>query len=363
MSPYNGALGEKRKWAPFAAVEPSPLMAPEEGVPLLLEALCHMEYQRWGEAASALAPARGDVFIFMIGLANLWAGKALQAFKSFNNVSPPDAEEGEGMALFKAAFANASACLLMLDDQDPPSQARQAAGLIRNMLETVDSEKEPGLAGFYWYHLGRANAVLSQNSGEESMVFRGEAVECFRKSAEISESISPYARAAAMNALGHGLYDPDRGTKESLKEAGACFMEVLEVYDRKSFPSGWAGAQFMLGEIDSTLASRQEGKDKAAALMSSVEAYSLALEEMDQGAPVKWGAAMVRLAGSLASLGGLIGGDQGAGLVRQAQELIDQAEPAITIAGDESLSQGLAISRAAAIMVEKRIGKDAKTPE
>ncbi|MDH5677712.1 MAG: hypothetical protein OEZ28_03750 [Nitrospinota bacterium] len=371
---YSGALEKRRRENALRAFEPQAFYLSGENLDDklsdLVNFLARLEAGEFSEALKIRTQWPDAPFNWLAGMAHFWKGTPRSAFKEFQRI--PYVEDGlpEEEVLFKSGLVNGAVSLLETAltettsplaaallkgsmDHEAPDLAARALDLLEKMNQSVDPLNEPELAGVICYNLGRAALA-----GKNGLAL---AIEEFRKAINISPQVSVYAEGVCAYTLAGALRDsatdgslknPER--LERLAEAEQLASHALLVYSKDSHASRWAATQNLLGSIFADAAELAPQGQRTQKLVRAVEAFSLAIEEMDEAQP-EWAAAMMGLCGGLVSLGAAMGNKRGLGFVEEALSLLDEMEPKFALIPDSGLSENAQLGRAGAMMVKRQI--------
>lgn len=248
--------------------------------------------------------------------AALKQGQIEQSTKLFDDAL---AQEGltdpvKGEVLSKKA--NALLEIAWATRQDKP--LLEAIETYKTAIEILDAETSPMIWADSNSKLGDAYRSLAygrynQNKPEEGAQLYNDAIVAFKNALEVfNKEDNPAEWATAQRALGQvnansDTYNAIEGkalNAARLTEAANAFKAAMEVFSQDADPVSWAGLQFQLGDIYSTLHQRQGG---TLWLEKSVLAHKNVLEVLkEEDNPSVWAQVQYFIGNGLVELGAAV---------------------------------------------------------
>ena len=248
--------------------------------------------------------------------AALKQGQIEQSTKLFDDAL---AQEGltdpvKGEVLSKKA--NALLEIAWATRQDKP--LLEAIETYKTAIEILDAETSPMIWADSNSKLGDAYRSLAygrynQNKPEEGAQLYNDAIVAFKNALEVfNKEDNPAEWATAQRALGQvnansDTYNAIEGkalNAARLTEAANAFKAAMEVFTQDADPVSWAGLQFQLGDIYSTLHQRQGG---TLWLEKSVLAHKNVLEVLkEEDNPSVWAQVQYFIGNGLVELGAAV---------------------------------------------------------
>ncbi|MBO6918515.1 MAG: hypothetical protein JJ858_08800 [Rhizobiaceae bacterium] len=248
--------------------------------------------------------------------AALKQGQIEQSTKLFDDAL---AQEGltdpvKGEVLSKKA--NALLEIAWATRQDKP--LLEAIETYKTAIEILDAETSPMIWADSNSKLGDAYRSLAygrynQNKPEEGAQLYNDAIVAFKNALEVfNKEDYPAEWATAQRALGQvnansDTYNAIEGkalNAARLTEAANAFKAAMEVFTQDTDPVSWAGLQFQLGDIYSTLHQRQGG---TLWLEKSVLAHKNVLEVLkEEDNPSVWAQVQYFIGNGLVELGAAV---------------------------------------------------------
>ncbi len=248
--------------------------------------------------------------------AALKQGQIEQSTKLFDDAL---AQEGltdpvKGEVLSKKA--NALLEIAWATRQDKP--LLEAIETYKTAIEILDAKTSPMIWADSNSKLGDAYRSLAygrynQNKPEEGAQLYNDAIVAFKNALEVfNKEDNPAEWATAQRALGQvnansDTYNAIEGkalNAARLTEAANAFKAAMEVFTQDADPVSWAGLQFQLGDIYSTLHQRQGG---TLWLEKSVLAHKNVLEVLkEEDNPSVWAQVQYFIGNGLVELGAAV---------------------------------------------------------
>lgn len=248
--------------------------------------------------------------------AALKQGQIEQSTKLFDDAL---AQEGltdpvKGEVLSKKA--NALLEIAWATRQDKP--LLEAIETYKTAIEILEAETSPMIWADSNSKLGDAYRSLAygrynQNKPEEGAQLYNDAIVAFKNALEVfNKEDNPAEWATAQRALGQvnansDTYNAIEGkalNAARLTEAANAFKAAMEVFTQDADPVSWAGLQFQLGDIYSTLHQRQGG---TLWLEKSVLAHKNVLEVLkEEDNPSVWAQVQYFIGNGLVELGAAV---------------------------------------------------------
>ena len=248
--------------------------------------------------------------------AALKQGQIEQSTKLFDDALEQDdlTDPVKGEVLSKKA--NALLEIAWATRQDKP--LLEAIETYKTAIEILDAETSPMIWADSNSKLGDAYRSLAygrynQNKPEEGAQLYNDAIVAFKNALEVfNKEDNPAEWATAQRALGQvnansDTYNAIEGkalNAARLTEAANAFKAAMEVFTQDADPVSWAGLQFQLGDIYSTLHQRQGG---TLWLEKSVLAHKNVLEVLkEEDNPSVWAQVQYFIGNGLVELGAAV---------------------------------------------------------
>ncbi len=170
-----------------------------------------------------------------------------------------------------SAKANALLEIAWATRQDTP--LLEAIDTFETAVKTLDADTSPTVWAQSNSRLGEAYRSLAygkynQNKPEEGAKLYNNAIVAFTKALDVlDQDKNPTEWATAQRALGQVYVNSDTylsisgkvSNSTRLTEAEDAFQAAMNIYSKEADPVSWAGLQFQLGDIYTTLHQRQGG--------------------------------------------------------------------------------------------------------
>lgn len=267
---------------------------------------------------SSVAFANDETALKLVddAFAALKQGQIEQSTKLFDDALAQEGltEPVKGEVLSKKA--NALLEIAWATRQDKP--LLEAIETYKTAINILDAETSPMIWADSNSKLGDAYRSLAygrynQNKPEEGAQLYNDAIVAFKNALEVfNKEDNPTEWATAQRALGQvnansDTYNAIEGkalNAARLTEAANAFKAAMEVFTQEADPVSWAGLQFQLGDIYSTLHQRQGG---TLWLEKSVLAHKNVLEVLkEEDNPSVWAQVQYFIGNGLVELGAAV---------------------------------------------------------